>query len=99
LRERAEDIPSLVRHFAEHYAKKAGEKDLNIDPDALEFLTSYPWHGNIRELQNVIERSVILCDSPVLSVDESGFGADADELVCGVTLAAGSADLSRKAHH
>jgi len=82
LRERAEDIPSLVRHFAEHYAKKLGKRILNIEPDALEFLTSYPWPGNVRELQNVIERSVILCDSPVLSVDERWFGADADELVC-----------------
>jgi transcriptional regulator with GAF, ATPase, and Fis domain len=82
LRERAEDIPSLVRHFAEHYAKKLGKRILNIEPDALELLTSYPWPGNVRELQNVIERSVILCDSPVLSVDERWFGADADELVC-----------------
>jgi transcriptional regulator with GAF, ATPase, and Fis domain len=82
LRERAEDIPSLVRHFAEHYAKKLGKRISNIEPDALELLTSYPWPGNVRELQNVIERSVILCDSPVLSVDERWFGADADELVC-----------------
>ncbi len=82
LRERAEDIPGLVRHFAEHYAKKLGKRILSVEPETLELLTSYPWPGNVRELQNVIERSVILCDSPVLSVDERWFGVDADELVC-----------------
>ncbi len=45
-------------------------------------LTSYPWPGNIRELQNVIERSVILCDSPALTVDARWFGSEVEDLVC-----------------
>ena len=81
LRERPEDIPLLVRHFAEHYAKKIGKRILSIEPKTLELLTSYPWPGNIRELQNVIERSVILCESPVLSVDERWFAAGTDDSV------------------
>ena len=71
LRERREDIPLLVEYFVDRYASKAGKKITGINKKSMEILQSYSWPGNIRELQNVIERSVILCDSGSLSVDES----------------------------
>ena len=71
LRERQEDIPVLVEYFIDRYASKAGKSIRGINKKSLELLQSYPWPGNIRELQNVIERSVILCDTENFSVDES----------------------------
>jgi transcriptional regulator with PAS, ATPase and Fis domain len=74
LRQRKEDIPLLVEYFVDRFASKAGKKITGIDKRSLELLQSYAWPGNIRELQNVIERSVIVCDTENLSVDESWFG-------------------------
>jgi formate hydrogenlyase transcriptional activator len=71
LRERKEDIPMLVEYFIHRYAKKAGKKIRSVEKSTLELLQAYHWPGNIRELQNVIERSVIVCDTENLSVDES----------------------------
>ena len=71
LRERREDIPMLVEYFIERYAKKLGKKIRGINKKTLELLYSYPWPGNIRELQNVIERSVIVCETENFAVDES----------------------------
>jgi formate hydrogenlyase transcriptional activator len=71
LRERQEDIPVLVEYFIDRYARKAGKNICGINKRSLELLQSYPWPGNIRELQNVIERSVIVCDTENFSVDES----------------------------
>jgi transcriptional regulator with PAS, ATPase and Fis domain len=71
LRERKEDIPLLVAYFVDRYASKAGKKIRSVEKRTLDLLQSYPWPGNIRELQNVIERSVIVCDTETLSVDES----------------------------
>jgi formate hydrogenlyase transcriptional activator len=71
LRERQEDIPVLVEYFIDRYASKAGKSIRGVNKKSLELLQSYPWPGNIRELQNVIERSVILCDTENFSVDES----------------------------
>jgi PAS domain S-box-containing protein len=71
LRERREDIPVLVEYFIDRYATKAGKSIRAVNKKSLELLQSYPWPGNIRELQNVIERSVIVCDTENLSVDES----------------------------
>jgi transcriptional regulator with GAF, ATPase, and Fis domain len=71
LRERKEDIPMLVEYFIDRYASKAGKKIRSINKKTLDRLQSYPWPGNIRELQNVIERSVIICDTESFSVDES----------------------------
>ncbi|HET6326720.1 MAG TPA: sigma-54 dependent transcriptional regulator [Planctomycetaceae bacterium] len=71
LRERVDDIPLLVEYLAERYALKAGKKIDRIEKRTLELLQAYHWPGNIRELQNVIERAVILCDGEVLSVDET----------------------------
>ncbi len=71
LRERKEDIPLLVEYFVERYASQAGKKIIGISKRSMELLQSYRWPGNIRELQNVIERSVIICDSENISIDES----------------------------
>jgi PAS domain S-box-containing protein len=71
LRERQEDIPVLVEYFIDRYARKAGKNIRGVNKRSLELLQSYPWPGNIRELQNVIERSVIVCDTENFSVDES----------------------------
>src|SRR5712672_3482953 len=71
LRERREDIPLLVEYFIDRYARKAGKHFKNVEKRTVQVLQSYPWPGNIRELQNVIERSVILCESDIFSIDES----------------------------
>src|SRR5271170_2952751 len=71
LRERSDDIPLLVEYLVERYAKKAGKKIRHIKKKTLELFQRYDWPGNIRELQNVIERAVILCDGEEFAVDES----------------------------
>ena len=68
LRERRDDIPRLVRHFTQKFARRMGRKIETIPAEALEALTVYPWPGNIRELENVIERAVILSPGPTLRV-------------------------------
>jgi PAS domain S-box-containing protein len=69
LRERKEDIPMLIEYFIDRYARKVGKKIRTIDSKTLQLLQSYAWPGNIRELQNVIERSVVICDTEIFSVD------------------------------
>jgi formate hydrogenlyase transcriptional activator len=71
LRERMEDIPLLVTYLIERYAKKAGKKIRNIQKETLELFQTYDWPGNIRELQNVIQRAIVLCESDTFSVDET----------------------------
>jgi transcriptional regulator with GAF, ATPase, and Fis domain len=71
LRERKEDIPVLVEYFIDRYARKAGKSFQAVNKKSLDLLQSYPWPGNIRELQNVIERSVIVCETENFSVDKS----------------------------
>ena len=71
LRERVADIPLLVEYFIDRFSKKAGKKFRTIDKKSLRLLQAYDWPGNIRELQNVIERAVILCDGETFSVDET----------------------------
>ena len=71
LRERKEDIPMLVEYFIDRYARNAGKRIRNVEKSTMELLLAYCWPGNIRELQNVIERSVILCDGDIISVDPS----------------------------
>jgi formate hydrogenlyase transcriptional activator len=71
LRERVADIPLLVEYFIDRFGKKAGKKFRTIDKKSLRLLQAYDWPGNIRELQNVIERAVILCESETFSVDET----------------------------
>jgi transcriptional regulator with GAF, ATPase, and Fis domain len=71
LRKRSEDIPLLVTYFLNRYARKAGRHFTSIDKKSLDLLQAYTWPGNIRELQNVIERSVIVSETQTFSVDES----------------------------
>lgn len=71
LRERAEDIPLLVEYFVDRYGKKSGKKFKTIDRATLKLFQEYNWPGNIRELQNVIERAVILSDEGTFLVDET----------------------------
>jgi formate hydrogenlyase transcriptional activator len=68
LRERPEDIPLLVRHFAQQFARRMHKTIETIPSDTMQGLTRYPWPGNIRELQNIIERAVIVSPGPVLQV-------------------------------
>jgi DNA-binding NtrC family response regulator len=60
-----------VEYFVDRYARKAAKSIRRIDKKTLQLLQSYPWPGNIRELQNVIERSVIVCETEIFTVDES----------------------------
>jgi PAS domain S-box-containing protein len=71
LRQRKEDIPLLVEYFIDRYARKAGKSIRGVNKKTLDLLQSYPWPGNIRELQNIIERSVIVCETENFSVDAS----------------------------
>jgi DNA-binding NtrC family response regulator len=80
LRERLEDIPMLVEYFIGRYASRAGKKIRNLHRKTLELFQSYVWPGNLRELQNVIERSVILCEGETLSVDPSWLSKESDSL-------------------
>lgn len=68
LRERREDIPMLVRHFAQQFARQMRKSIETIPSETMETLTGYDWPGNIRELQNLIERAVILSSGPTLDV-------------------------------
>jgi formate hydrogenlyase transcriptional activator len=68
LRERPEDIPRLVRHFTQRFARRMGRRMETIPADAMDTLTRYPWPGNVRELENVIERAVILSPGTVLQI-------------------------------
>jgi len=70
LRERADDLPLLVEYLVERYATKAGKKIRTISKRTLDLLQAYDWPGNIRELQNVIERAVILCAGDTFAVEE-----------------------------
>jgi formate hydrogenlyase transcriptional activator len=71
LRERAGDIPLLVEYLIDRYGKKAGKKFKRIAKRTLGLFQEYGWPGNIRELQNVIERAVVLCDDEIFAVDET----------------------------
>src|SRR5467141_1939309 len=73
LRERALDIPVLLEYFVGRYGKKAGKNIKQINRRTLGLFKAYGWPGNIRELQNVVERGVILCEGDTFSVDESWF--------------------------
>jgi transcriptional regulator with GAF, ATPase, and Fis domain len=69
LRQRKEDIPTLVEYFVKRYADKASKKIRKIDQATMELCQSYSWPGNIRELQNVLERAVILSNGETISVE------------------------------
>jgi transcriptional regulator with GAF, ATPase, and Fis domain len=80
LRARREDIPMLVEYFIDRFARQAGKKIGCVDKKTLALVEAYPWPGNIRELQNVIERSVVLCDTEIFSVDESWLSGTSSSL-------------------
>jgi formate hydrogenlyase transcriptional activator len=71
LRERKDDIPLLVEYLVQRYAKRTGKRINDIQKHTLDLFQGYDWPGNIRELQNVIERAVILCDGETFSVEET----------------------------
>jgi transcriptional regulator with GAF, ATPase, and Fis domain len=71
LRERREDIPMLVQYFIDRYARREGRNIGRVSKETIDLFQLYPWPGNIRELQNVIERSVIVSEDESFSVDES----------------------------
>src|SRR6267142_725630 len=71
LRDRRSDVPLLVEYFTHRYATRVGKRIRGISKNTLGLLVSYPWPGNIRELQNVVERSVVVCETETFSVDES----------------------------
>ncbi|HET6931634.1 MAG TPA: sigma 54-interacting transcriptional regulator [Candidatus Acidoferrum sp.] len=76
LRQRKEDIPMLVEYFVKRYAEKSGKEIYKIDKNTMDLCLAYPWPGNIRELQNIIERSVILCTGHTLWIDEAWLTID-----------------------
>jgi formate hydrogenlyase transcriptional activator len=71
LRDRVDDIPLLVEYLLDRYAKKAGKRIRSVSKDTLDLFQGYDWPGNIRELQNVVERAVVLCEGEIFCVDPS----------------------------
>ncbi len=97
LRERREDIPTLIEYFIHRYSRKAGKRIRTIEKGTLELLESYAWPGNIRELQNVIERSVIVCETDLFSVDPSWLSFESSSPRHGGPIAGKSADQEKVA--
>jgi DNA-binding NtrC family response regulator len=99
LRDRATDVPTLARHFVDRFCRDQKKPVLQIAPAALEALMAYPWPGNIRELQNCLERAVILCESDTIQPGHlqltlaKGLGA-AEDLVKAVQDPWAALDLS-----
>ena len=96
LRERLEDMPLLVEHLVERYARKVGKTFRTIRMNTVETLQGYDWPGNIRELQNVIERAVILSDGDVFSVDEAWLKRESRQSRAMVPFAASVAERERE---
>jgi formate hydrogenlyase transcriptional activator len=90
LRERPEDIPLLVRHFVQQFSRRISKVIDTIPSDTMSTLVKYPWPGNIRELQNVIERAVILTTGPALKVPSDDLHAPAMALAAVVAAPANS---------
>ncbi len=92
LQARKEEIPQLVQHLLGRHASRLGVEVEGVTPEAMEVLLGYPWPGNIRELENVLERALVLTEDEILSVDDlpetvrkpppdmPGIGVDADDL-------------------
>ena len=70
LRERATDIPLLVEHFLGKFNERLKKSVSGVEPEALDILSAYAWPGNIRELENVMERAVLFCDGPKLRIED-----------------------------
>jgi DNA-binding NtrC family response regulator len=69
LRERREDIPPLVRHYLEKYSQEMGRRIKDVSPEAMNIMANYDWSGNVRELQNVIERAILISDGDLIAPD------------------------------
>ena len=92
LRERKEDIPALVRYFVEKHARRMNRAVETIPAETLDLLVQYPWPGNIRELENLIERAMIVSPGPVLRVPVSELKSPAEQLPESLTLRAAERD-------
>src|ERR1700730_6980540 len=99
LRARREDIPALVTHFVDMFSRRMGKRIERVPPDTLSALTSYPWPGNIRELQNLIERGVILSNGGVLPNPLPATGAHRVAVAPTTTFAAPPATTLRDSEH
>ena len=97
LRERQEDIPALVRYFVEKYARRMNRAVETIPAETLDLLVRYPWPGNIRELENMIERAVILSPGPVLRVPHTEIKPPSEPAGDNLTLRAAERDHILKA--
>ncbi len=97
LRERQEDIPALVRYFVEKHARRMNRTVDTISVETLDLLVRYPWPGNIRELENLIERAVIISPGPVLRVPLSEIKSTFEPVADNLTLQAAERDHILKA--
>jgi formate hydrogenlyase transcriptional activator len=96
LRERRDDIPRLVRHFTQHFARRMGRRIETIPSAVMDALVRYSWPGNVRELQNVIERAVILSPGPSLQVPLNDLQVAAEEASAPTAAAVTLADAERE---
>jgi two-component system, NtrC family, response regulator len=79
LRDRLDDLPLLAAHFIEKFAKLLNRKGLQISPDTLRYLASLPWEGNVRELENIIERAAILAPGNIIEVEDVQSNANTEQ--------------------
>jgi formate hydrogenlyase transcriptional activator len=96
LRERPEDVPRLVRHFTQRFARRMGRRIETIPAAVMDALVRYPWPGNVREMQNVIERAVILSPGPSLQIPLGDLPAAATQLQAPAGAAVTLADAERE---
>ena len=96
LRERTGDVPILVHYFAAMFAQRLGKPIASVDDATMAMLTRYSWPGNIRELQNVIERAIILATGPVLTIDPAMLPAVADGPAAGTRPVTGAPGVGAK---
>jgi formate hydrogenlyase transcriptional activator len=83
LRERKEDISMLVEYFIGRYGRNVGKRIRSVEKTTMDLLSSYSWPGNIRELQNVVERSIIVCETETFSVDPSWLSKESQQASSG----------------
>jgi transcriptional regulator with PAS, ATPase and Fis domain len=99
LRERREDIPLLVRHFANKYARRMGKKIESIPKETMDAFSRYAWPGNIGELQNLIERAVLLSSASSLRVPLSEIFTGLDEIAIAVATRGSKWSESKSCEH
>ena len=98
LRERVKDISPLITYFVKQFSEKTNRKTLEINPDFVQKLESYHWSGNVRELKNIIERSVILCNGDILNSDVLPYEIQHQEGNINKTISAFSMQSIEKLH-